>query len=102
MNPGLFRDRVRALVRSLGVLDDGRTPCGVDVSVREAFVLGTLLRAEVGDTLSQSDIQAELGVDKSNVTRLVQRLVDAGRVEQRTGGDGRVRTLHLTAKGRRL
>jgi DNA-binding MarR family transcriptional regulator len=102
MDASLLRDRMRALVRALGVLDDSRTPCGVDLSVREAFALGSLLQAEAREPVSQSDVQRELGVDKSNVTRLVQRLVEAGRVEQRTGADGRVRTLHLTASGRRL
>lgn len=97
-----FRDQMRSLVRALGLLDDSRTPCGVDISVREAFALGTLLRADLGSAPSQSDLQESLNIDKSNVTRLVQRLTSNGWVEQRPGSDGRVRTLHLTAKGRRL
>jgi DNA-binding MarR family transcriptional regulator len=97
-----FRDRVRALVRALGVLDDARTPCGVDVSVREAFALGALLHASEDDAPSQSDLQRMLGIDKSNVTRLVQRMIDEVWLEQRAGQDARVRTLHLTVKGRKL
>ena len=97
-----FRRSVRNLVRALGVLDQARTPCGVDVSVREAYALDAIGAGEAACApLSQSDLQAVLGIDKSNVTRVVQQLVAAGRVKQRTGEeDGRVRRLHLTAKGR--
>jgi DNA-binding MarR family transcriptional regulator len=104
MNAKDFRRSVRNLVRALGVLDEARTPCGVDVSVREAYALDAISVGEgAGAPLSQSDLQAALGIDKSNVTRLVQQLVAEGRVEQRTGEeDGRVRHLHLTAKGRRV
>ena len=99
-----FREKVRSVVRALGVLDEARTPCGLELSVREAFALDAIRAAEVrGAPLSQSDLQTFLGIDKSNVTRLVQQLVADDRVEQRAvETDGRVRRLHLTAKGRRV
>lgn len=99
-----FRRSVRSLVQALGVLDEARTPCGVDVSVREAYALDAISGGEAaGAPLSQSDLQAALGIDKSNVTRVVQQLVADGRIEQRTGEeDGRVKRLHLTSKGRRV
>ena len=104
MDAAGFRQSIRALVRALGVLDEARTPCGVDVSVREAYALDAIARAEAArQPFSQSDLQAALGVDKSNVTRLVQQLVSDGRVEQRAAeDDARVRLLHLTPKGRRV
>lgn len=104
MDASQFRHSVRELVRALGVLDEARTPCGANVSVREAYALDAIATAEAGGApLSQSDLQTALNVDKSNVTRVVQQLVAEGRVEQRTGEhDGRVRRLHLTAKGRRV
>ena len=104
MDAAQLRQGARSLVRALGVFDEARTPCGVDVSVREAYALDAILRAEAGGAaLSQSDLQLALGVDKSNVTRLVQQLVAEGRVEQRAAEiDARVRHLHLTAKGRRV
>ena len=104
MDANEFRRSVRALVRALGVLDEARTPCGVEVSVREAYALDAISAGEaVGAALSQSELQAALGVDKSNVTRVVQQLVTDGRIEQRTSADdARVRRLHLTAKGRRV
>ena len=44
-----------------------------------------------------------LGIDKSNVTRLVQRLRRERRIEQwQSEDDGRTRILRLTQKGRRL
>lgn len=104
MDANDFRSSVRGLVRALGVLDEARTPCGVEVSVREAYALDAINAGEAaGSALSQSDLQAALGIDKSNVTRVVQQLVTDGRIEQRTSADdARVRRLHLTAKGRRV
>jgi DNA-binding MarR family transcriptional regulator len=104
MDANDFRRSVRGLVRALGVLNEARTPCGVDVSVREAYALDAISTGEdAGAALSQSDLQAALGIDKSNVTRVVQQLVTDGRIEQRTSADdARVRRLHLTAKGRRV
>jgi DNA-binding MarR family transcriptional regulator len=98
MDPVTFRDQVRELVRALGVLDDGRTPCGVDISLREAYALTALREAQ---DCSQSDLQKALGIDKSNVTRLVQRLSARGYLEQEVSAeDGRVRCLRLSASGR--
>lgn len=99
-----FRDGVRALVRALGVLDAASTPCGLELGVREAYALAALSAAEqAGSPSSQTALQEWLGVDKSNVTRLVQQLVGEGLAEQRVGSeDARVRTLHLTGKGRRM
>jgi DNA-binding MarR family transcriptional regulator len=102
MDPATFRDQVRELVRALGVLDDSRTPCGVDLSLREAYALTALGEATArGQSWSQSDLQRALGIDKSNVTRLVQRLRTQGYLEQEVSPeDGRVRTLRLSEPGR--
>jgi DNA-binding MarR family transcriptional regulator len=72
--------------------------------VREAHALDVIATAEAaGAPVSQSGLRSALQVDKSNVTRLVQQLVADGRAEQRTAdADGRVRLLHLTAKGRKV
>ncbi|WP_199693442.1 MarR family winged helix-turn-helix transcriptional regulator [Sorangium cellulosum] len=99
-----LRSEVRAFVRGFGLLDEERTPCGVEVAPREAHALAILAEAEqAGAQLTQSDLRRALGVDKSNVTRLIQRLRDDGRVAQDVSeADGRVRRLRLTAAGRRL
>lgn len=99
-----LRSEVRAFVRGFGLLDEERTPCGVRVAPREAHALTVLADAErAGEHLSQSDLRRALGIDKSNVTRLIQRLRDDGRVEQDVSEeDGRVRRLRLTSAGRRM
>jgi len=98
-NPGSLRDRVRAL----GALDDPRVPGEVDLSPREASALTALLEAEArGEVWSQTELQQALGIDKSNVTRLAQRLCAGGQLEQEAAlEDGRVRRLRLTPSGRR-
>ncbi|WP_437477639.1 MarR family transcriptional regulator [Sorangium sp. So ce1014] len=99
-----LRSEVRAFVRGFGLLDEERTPCGVRVAPREAHALTILADAErAGEQLSQSDLRRALGIDKSNVTRLIQRLREDGRVEQDVSEeDGRVRRLRLTSAGRRM
>jgi len=52
---------------------------------------------------SQSDLGARLGIDKSNVARLCERLHTQGHaIQARSAEDGRSRQLCLTAKGRRM
>ena len=104
MAPRRLHLAVRELVRALGVLSEEQTPCGVPVPAREAHALLLLHEREgAGEVLVQSDLQQFLGVDKSNVARLVQRLVERGWVSQEPDPtDGRRRRVVLTARGRRL
>jgi DNA-binding MarR family transcriptional regulator len=99
-----LRKQVQQFVRAFGLLADDQTPCGTPVNPREAHALMVVLERERhGDPTRQSELAVELGIDKSNVTRLVQRLRDQRRIEQvACEGDGRARLLRLTAKGRRL
>lgn len=102
--PDLLRRQVQRFVRGFGLLADDRTPCGTAVSPREAHALMIVLeRNRQGNPLRQNDLASALGIDKSNVTRLVQRLERSGRIQQhRSEEDGRARILSLTAKGMRL
>lgn len=95
---------MRELVRALGVLGEDRTPCGAPVSPREAHALLAVREREAqGAGLGQAELQRVVGVDKSNVARLVQRLRAQGRLRQVCDPqDGRRRVLELTARGRRL
>lgn len=95
---------VRELVRALGVLSEEQTPCGAPIAPREAHVLLLLREREVaGEVLSQTDLQRIIGIDKSNVARLVQRLGERGWVRQKADpSDGRRRCPVLTTRGRRL
>ena len=73
--------------------------CEYGISVRECHALELLSR----EPLSVNGLAKPLGLDKSTVSRLVQRLVSEKlvirTVDQR---DGRAVVLALTAKGRRL
>jgi DNA-binding MarR family transcriptional regulator len=53
--------------------------------------------------LSQRELGAELGIDKSNVARLCAKMADAEHATQRTcERDGRSRRVVLTLRGKRL
>ena len=53
--------------------------------------------------LSQKDLADALGLDKSNVTRLCQKMEADGQIEQVRGeDDARVRLLKLTSRGTKL
>ena len=102
--PDLLRRQVQRFVRAFGLLADDRTPCGAPLSPRAAHALMIVLERErVADPPRQNDLAAALGIDKSNITRLVQRLSNEGRIRQLpVEDDGRARILRLTQKGRRL
>lgn len=98
-----LRGLVRSFVQGFGLLDEQRTPCGLPVAPREAHALARILAAELESRpLRQAELASALKVDKSNVTRVVQRLVNGGYVAQDQGEDARQRLLRLSAKGRRL
>jgi DNA-binding MarR family transcriptional regulator len=99
-----LRGAVQRFVRGFGLLSEQTTPCGQPVSPREAHALMALRAHErAGRRAHLALLQHDLGIDKSNVTRVVQRLCDAGRVAAGTTDvDGRLRLLRLTPRGRRL
>jgi DNA-binding MarR family transcriptional regulator len=60
-------------------------------------------RAREGLTTLQSDLAGTLGINKSNVARLCERMVKAAHAVQTVPAeDGRSRAVALTAKGTRL
>jgi DNA-binding MarR family transcriptional regulator len=95
---------VRELVRALGALSEEQTPCGAPIPPREAHALLLLREREAaGEVLAQTDLQRIVGIDKSNVARLVQRLGERDWVRQEADPtDGRRRRVVLTARGRKL
>ena len=99
-----LRSLVQEFVRRFGLLVTRRTPCGFPVSPSYAHALMLLLRrAREGLTTGQSDLAVSLGINKSNVARLCERMVAAGHGLQTVPPeDGRSRTVSLTAKGTRL
>ncbi len=96
-----LRDAVRQLVVAHGVLNITRRPCGAQLSVPHAYALLELLRAPEG--LTTTELAAQLSIDRTNVSRLVARMEDAGEVRRRTDAqDARAKTVMLTARGKRL
>ena len=72
----------------------------VGLSIPQFDLLSTLTEREA---LTQQDLAERLYVTKSNVSGLVDRLVEAGLVERRAvPDDRRSHALHLTERGRGL
>jgi DNA-binding MarR family transcriptional regulator len=99
--PAELRRLVQAFVRDFGLLAQDATPCGKPLATSHAHALMILLDAT--RALSQKNLADELGLDKSNVTRLCQKMESEGQIEQVRGEeDARVRLLKLTARGTKL
>jgi DNA-binding MarR family transcriptional regulator len=104
-HPGdLLRASIQRFVRTFGLLDGDQTPCGVPLAPTHAHALTALLDRERRHiTSAQQDLVRVLGIDKSNVTRLCTRMIEAGHLLQsESPEDGRTWRLSLTPKGRRL
>lgn len=79
-------------IRAFGLLSTDRTPCGQPMAPSDAHAL-----TEIADGgVFQRDLVNRLHLDRSSVSRLVERLVARGWVT-RSGGDGDRRTIRLTA-----
>ncbi len=76
-----LRRLVQVFVRRFGLLEQGRTPCGVPLAPSAAHALQLLGERGV---LPQRALAAELRLDPSTVSRLVERLVDQGWVTRAT------------------
>lgn len=89
-----------ALVRAFGLHRPERTPCGVPVPVSDAHALMEL--AQAGATgLSPTALADRLRLDRSSVTRLVQRLAERDWLRRDSDpADGRAAILQLTDAGR--
>lgn len=99
-----LRQGVQRFVRRFGLLAQDQTPCGKPLPPSQAHALMLLLeRRGRGDEVTQRDLQEALGIDKSNVTRLCQRLEASGHLVQEVAvQDRRARILRLTEKGVKL
>ncbi|MEZ4230197.1 MAG: MarR family winged helix-turn-helix transcriptional regulator [Polyangiaceae bacterium] len=94
-----LRELMQVLFRRFGVLASDRTPCGQALPIAHAHALMVLLASQ---PLTQQQLGQALCIDKSNVTRLCQKLSSAGHIEQRVGDDARQRLVRLTPSGKRL
>jgi DNA-binding MarR family transcriptional regulator len=100
--PGPFPDDelsqlLQQLARTGGLLEIHEHG-GVHVSVSEVFALGELLGA---NALSQQDLAARLGLEKSTVSRLAAGMERRGWLaRERDPANRRLYRLRLTARGR--
>jgi DNA-binding MarR family transcriptional regulator len=100
--PGPFPDdHLRRLLQQLaqaGGLLEVHDHGGIRLSVSEVFALGELSDA---GTLSQQDLAARLGLEKSTVSRLAAGMEQRGWLARERDPDNRrLYRLRLTAKGR--
>ena len=100
----VLRRLLQQFIRDFGLLAQRETPCGKPLPTSQAHALMVLLEyARRGEEPSQSDLARELGIDKSNVARICQRMESAGQIARsREQDDGRVLRLRLTNAGVRL
>lgn len=92
----LLRESLRVLVRELGVLDRGDALC-CGVTVSQSYTIVEIGRA---GTVSVNLLSEILGVDKSTVSRSVDKLVTNGiLVREIDSKDRRSISLSLSSKG---
>jgi len=80
-----IRDLFRTVARDMGLFDKNEaTCCGVTTAQNR-----TILELGYGGTVSLLDLAAQLGVDKSTMSRTVEHLVRAKLVERRQDDENR-------------
>ena len=92
-----IRAASRQMVRELGFMQATLAATDYPPSAVHAIL-------EIGaqGSMAASQLAQALGLEKSSVSRMVRKLVEAGELKETADGeDGRVKRLALTAKGRR-
>jgi DNA-binding MarR family transcriptional regulator len=79
VNEQALQERVREFVRRFGLLEQDQTPCGRPMPTSHAHALDILGRMGVA---TQRDLAAQLRLDESTVSRLVERLVRTGLLDR--------------------
>ncbi len=89
---------VRSFVTAFGLDRPSETPCGLPVTVTEAFALDVLRNGPC----RQRDLADSLNLTKSTVSRLVDDMAERRLVKRRPDPtDGRAVTVELLALGRK-
>jgi MarR family transcriptional regulator, organic hydroperoxide resistance regulator len=94
-----LQQEVIGFIRAFGLLSGDRTPCGQPMAPSDAHAL-TEIVSEVG--LTQRELVDRLHLDRSSVSRLVDRLAARGWVERTNGPDRRTVRVLPTPAGRRV
>lgn len=93
-----LRDALRRLMVEHQALDEAARPCGTPLSLPHAHTLLELWTHRA--PMSISELASRLRIDRTNVSRLVQRMEAEGQlVRSVADADGRVRTVRLTTHG---
>lgn len=94
-----MRDALRALIVAHGALEEAERPCGTRLSMPHAHAL---LELRAGP-MRVTELARRLRIDRTNVSRLCQRMEDAGDLTRaQDPDDARARRLELTDQGRAL
>ncbi|MGE8063585.1 bifunctional helix-turn-helix transcriptional regulator/GNAT family N-acetyltransferase [Pseudomonas sp. NPDC089569] len=92
-----IRSASRTMVRELGFMQ--ATLAGTDYS---PSAVHTLLEVSVQGVMTAARLVQVLGLEKSSVSRMIARLIEAGELEESSDGeDGRTKQLILTEQGKR-
>src|SRR5918997_6101279 len=94
-----LQQEVIGFIRAFGLLSNDQTPCGQPMAPSDAHAL-TEIVSEGG--LTQRELVDRLRLDRSSVSRLVDRLAARGWVERANGPDRRSVRLFPTPAGRRV
>jgi DNA-binding MarR family transcriptional regulator len=95
----IFRELIRGLERSLGVLDDTQSSC-CSITMTQCHALVEIGRAK---TVSLVDLSGTLGLDKSTISRTIDHLVNAKLVSRSTDqSNRRYITISLTEDGKKV
>ena len=94
-----LQQEVIGFIRAFGLLSNDQTPCGQPMPPSDAHALTEIVSV---DGLLQRELVDRLHLDRSSVSRLVDRLVARGWVERANGPDRRTVQLLPTAAGRRV
>ena len=91
-----IRAASRLMVRELGFMNQNLAASDYPPSA-----VHTLLEVEMQGSVTAAQLVSILGLEKSSVSRLLSKLVEAGELEENTSvDDARAKLLSLTAKGR--
>ena len=93
-----LRGVVQQFIRSFGLLEQTKTPCGFSLSLSQVFALQELEK----QTLTITELAEKLQLERSSVSRLVDALVKGGFVFRELNEKNRREViLSLTEKGTR-
>lgn len=99
-DPSLVEDiraASRSMVRELGFMQSTLAASG-----HSASAVHTLLEIEARGAMTAAQLAPFLGLDKSSISRMLAKLIEAGELEEAVAGDdARVKQLSLTRAGKR-